>query len=338
MKFAFLALLFASALSHGAVVLQYHHVDTSTPPITSTDPALYREHLEYIESSDLEVVALTEIVNKPGRVDDKRIAITFDDAYDNLLENAIPELTKRGWPFTIFVATEYIGRNGYLSWQDLRDIEAAGGSIANHTHSHLHMIRMLEGETRQAWLDRLKAEIQKAQDLLEQNLEGPVKYIAYPYGEYNLDILNLIDELGYVGFGQQSGAIGLNTDQRYLPRFPLSGIYARVDLFKVKVHTQSLPAEVAYYPPQFEDNPPSMTLRFDSNPSLRLNQLRCYGPGGETHLEQTSEFEYVVTNQQPLPVARSRYNCTMPIAGSRHYYWFSQLWIRKKLDGSWYQE
>ena len=164
---------------------------------------------DYIANAGLKVVPLAELIAKPQIPNDNRVAITFDDAFNNLLGVAIPTLNDYGWPYTIFVATEFVGQNSYLSWDQLRDMEQNGGSIGNHTHSHLHMVRKLEGESHAEWLTRLEEEITRSQSLLEANLRNPQNHFACPYGEYNLEILELIDRLGFIGFGQQSGAIGI---------------------------------------------------------------------------------------------------------------------------------
>ena len=340
MKTLFLAicLILAAVTGHAAVVLQYHHVDTETPPSTSTSPEAFKQHLDYIANAGLKVVPLAELIAKPQIPNDNRVAITFDDAFNNLLSLAIPTLNDYGWPYTIFVATEFVGQNSYLSWDQLRDMEQNGGSIGNHTHSHLHMVRKLEGESHAEWLTRLEEEITRSQSLLEANLINPQKHFAYPYGEYNLEILELIDRLGFIGFGQQSGAIGDYSDKRLLPRYPLGGVYAGFNSFKVKAHTQAMPAEVAYVAPLIADNPPTFSFSFPNPEGLRLDALRCYGPGGETELESIADGGFKVINKTPLPVGRSRYNCTMPIKNSPHYYWLSQLWMQKRSDGSWYAE
>ncbi len=143
-------------LCQAAVVLQYHHIDNNTPPITSTSPEDFARHLEYIASAGLEVVPLADIAANQETTSDNRLAITFDDAYENLLTHAVPLLAERGWPFTIFVATQYVGQHGYLSWQALQQIETLGGTLANHTHSHLHMLRLAPNETEEMWLQRLE--------------------------------------------------------------------------------------------------------------------------------------------------------------------------------------
>jgi biofilm PGA synthesis lipoprotein PgaB len=332
-----LCFLLSGSFAHAAVVLQYHHMGDDTPAITSTSVEAFEAHLEHIANSDLIVVPLTEIVEQPFIANDKRIAITFDDAYANIFELGVPRLVARGWPFTVFVATEYLGLRDYFSWDDLRYIENHKGLVANHTHSHLHMLRKLPDESKDEWLKRLRLDIERAQTMLAANLKHPAKYLAYPYGEYDLDILQLISDMGYVGFGQQSGAIGKSSLMALLPRYPLSGSYADLESFKTKVMTQALPIDIQAISPLIKTNPPNLTLRFHANPDLRLEQLACYGPGGKTLLEQKSPTLFIASNQTPLGVGRSRYNCTMPIAGGA-FYWFSQLWIRKNPDGSWYPE
>ncbi|MFT4677511.1 MAG: biofilm PGA synthesis lipoprotein PgaB [Patiriisocius sp.] len=333
-----LTLLFGSVPVQAAVILQYHHIGSDSPAITSTTIAAFEQHLEYLENSGLRVVPLADIVTNPGPQIDNRVAITFDDAYDNIYQHAVPRLKAKGWPFSLFVATEYIEYNGYMTWEQLQDAEASGGSVANHTHSHLHLLRRLDGESKKSWLERIKKDIQKAQSLLKQHLKQPPKYLAYPYGEYDDDILNLITKMGYTAFGQQSGAVGSQSIASMLPRYPLSGAYEDLETFKTKVHTQALPVNVPTRTPLIKSNPPALLLEFPPSIELAFDQLNCYGPGGKASLNEVSPGHFEAINLLPLPVGRSRYNCTMPTGRAGEFYWFSQLWILKNPDGSWYPE
>ncbi|MEX0940950.1 MAG: hypothetical protein WD002_00225, partial [Pseudomonadales bacterium] len=71
---------------------------------------------------------------------------------------------------------------------------------------------------------------------------------------------------------------------------------------------------------------------------LRLGELVCYGPEGQIELNRVSSKRFIAQSTSPVPVGRSRYNCTMPVKASNRFYWFSQPWIRRKPDGSWYPE
>src|SRR6056297_2355727 len=102
----------ASAADHG-VILMYHHVAGDTPASTSVTPTQFRRHLDFIEDNDFDVVplqALLDAVYSGDSVPLNAVAITFDDAYVSVHSEALPELTSRGMPFTVFVATQAVDR------------------------------------------------------------------------------------------------------------------------------------------------------------------------------------------------------------------------------------
>lgn len=332
----------APARSAG-VVLQYHHVDTETPRITSTSPDEFRSHMAYLKSQDFVIWPLPRLVEtvRRGEPTPPRVAaITFDDAYDSIYSTAFPILQEYGWPFTIFVATEPViqDKPGYLNWAELKAMEDAGATIANHTHTHLHLLRrQSDDESDAEWLKRIGDDITTAQALLKENLDDAPKLFAYPYGEYDPAVIDLIERLGFVGFGQQSGAIGPDLRFSILPRFPFGGVYNNLEPFKTKVMTLPMPIETVIVNPMIDDDlTPSITLTFTQQ-DLRLHQLVCYTPGGGTAELERDGLAVKVINDKPVPVGRSRYNCTMPATDGR-FYWFSQLWIRKRDDGTWYPE
>lgn len=326
------------------IILQYHHVDENTPDVTSISPDQFEEHLQYLEDNDFVIWPLDRLINavRAGEpVPDKTVTITFDDAYLNIYENGFPLLRKRNWPFTMFVATGLIGSNDrvYMTWEQLAEMQGSGGLIANHTESHTHLLRKQKGETDAEWKSRIRSEIESAGEAIEENLGTSTNLFAYPYGEYNAEVLEIVEDLEYVGIGQQSGPIGKNSNFLALPRFPMSGNYSELESIKTKLLTLPLPVANSDVDPllPLSETRPSLTLRFIRD-GLRFNQLVCYGPSETTELTQTDDLEFVARAKNPVPVGRSRYNCTMPAASPGRFYWFSQLWIRRKPDGSWYPE
>lgn len=317
------------------VFLLYHHIDTTTPAITSTSPDDFEAHLDWLETHNFTVWPASKLVAglRAGSVPERTVAITFDDAYASLLEHAAPRLAARGWPFTLFVATDPIGQHGYLSWADLREMVKLGGELGNHTVSHAHLQRRLPGETPDAWKARVAAEIDGASAALHERLEVTPTLFAYPYGEYSAEVQAIVRAKGLVGFGQQSGAAGTRSDFTVLPRFSLSGPYGKdLDGFATKAHTLPLPVTSPLPEPVATEPRPTLTLRFE--PGFDLRQLGCFGPGGRMHVDLATAGQASITPVADLPPGRSRYNCTSPAAGGR-YYWFSQLWIMPGPDGAW---
>jgi poly-beta-1,6-N-acetyl-D-glucosamine N-deacetylase len=343
-RLCFLVLLiFPLQGQSSAVALLYHHVDDKTPFITSISPESFDAHLQYLNKNEFIVLPLDEIVTslQSGKeLPKKTIAITFDDAYINIYTTAFPMLKKLGYPFTIFVATNLVDTSGhYLTWEQLKEMSEHGALIANHTRSHTHLLRRLPNEEHNEWIQRVTDEIEGAQQQLEDHLGKVPKYFAYPYGEYNGEILELVKNLGYIGLGQQSGAIGVGSDFLSLPRYPMAGAYTGMAPFKTKVNTIPLPVHHPDIDPLITDGDlrPTLELNFTEG-KYRTSELTCYGPGGKLGIEKISNEKFMVHPVADVPVGRSRYNCTMPSYAGGRYHWFSQPWIRKEDDGSWYPE
>ena len=141
--FTCLAFLLVSPL-HAAVVLQYHHISTETPASTSTSPERFAMHLEYLDENGFEIVPLQDLVDQlaTGKpLPDRTVAITFDDGYISIYDTAWPLLKEKGWPFTVFVNSEPHDQEKplFMSWDQLRELHAAGATIANHSVSHPYL-------------------------------------------------------------------------------------------------------------------------------------------------------------------------------------------------------
>jgi peptidoglycan/xylan/chitin deacetylase (PgdA/CDA1 family) len=348
-----LALLVAprlQAADHAAILL-YHHVSDSTPASTSVSPAVFRRHLAFLAAGGYAVLPLSRILETladGGSLPDKAVAITFDDAYQSVLDVAAPLLKKRGWPFTVFVSTKAVdaGYHDYLSWDGLRRLLDTGAEIGNHSYSHAHLVRRLEGEASQHWHDRVAADIKRARQDLHQQLGVTSGMFSYPYGEYSADLQEVIAELGYFGIAQQSGAVGSGFDRLAVPRFPQATHYEDMQRFAISVNSRPLPVSNVAAEPRIQvaGETARHQFAFDVAPgAYRLAELACYNSSSGTRLTLTKRNDSGLTRvSMHLPewgAGRRKINCTAP---STHepgvYFWYSQLWLVKQADGTWYVE
>jgi len=327
------------APSH-AVILIYHHVSDDAPASTSVSPEIFEQHLNYLADNGFRVMDLPSVVNKlkiGEDLPDSVVILTFDDGYKSVYTEAFPRLKKRGWPFTVFVCPEDInkGRGPVVTWDQLREMSAAGATIASHGLRHDFMNRPRPDEESAVHLERLKLELIFAKKYLVDQKLTTADMVAYPYGEYSPGVQSEIEKLGWVAFGQQSGAIGPNSDFTCLPRFPMAGNFASLETFGDKV--SSLPM------------PTSMVNRMDPNldveasslvaPTLTLmlepGCLAAGTPGAFASGQGSIPCNWLdrdsgilqVRAPNPLPRGRSRYNVTAAVPGTRRFYWFSQVWI-----------
>ena len=325
-----------------AVILTYHHVAEETPHSTSIKPADFARQMQYLAEGPFAVIDLGEYLEARrtgAELPDYAVVVTFDDAYRSVLTTALPILESHGFPATVFVATDAVGTNDrlYLTWDELREMKARGISIANHSATHTHLIRLEPGESQADWRERITADITRAQSAIERELGDAPSWLAYPYGEFNKDVQEIVRELGYFGLAQHSGAAGPRSSPLAIPRYAIGGNYTGFDSFRTKARTLPLPVTS----PAREaldtgvTHEPTLELELAEG-NWRIEELACYGPGGRLPVS-VDGTRVTVSALQPVPVGRSRYNCTMPSMSGR-YYWYSQPWFRKRDDGTWYPE
>jgi peptidoglycan/xylan/chitin deacetylase (PgdA/CDA1 family) len=104
------------------------------------------------------------------------VSIAFDDNYLNQYVYAFPLLQQHGITGTFYVRTDKIGLSGYMTGDQLRDLESAGNEIGSHSHTH-HTFTLLS-----------ETEIRNECSLSKQLLvnEGLTVYnFAYPNGPTN---------------------------------------------------------------------------------------------------------------------------------------------------------
>ncbi len=340
---ALLPLSLSAASSPNAVILQYHHVSDTSPASTSVKPALFSQHLDYLEQNKFHVLPLTEVTDalrNSRPLPEKTVVITFDDAYKDIYTEAFPLLRKKGWPFTLFVSTGSVdkGYGNFLTWAQIGDMARHKATIANHTLNHDHLVEKKANENKKQWLRRVELDIVSTEARIKEKTGQAVRHFAWPYGETMPELRALITRLGFTGLGQHSGAASPLSDFADLPRFPMAASYASMDNFCLKVN--SLPLPVSQKAPTSSlvspDNPaPALTIHLNDG-HYQKAQLRCYASGqGEIPVRwlNNEKTQFTVQANNPLPVGRSRYNCTAPSISGKQYFWYSHPWLRLTAHG-----
>ena len=311
-----------------AAILLYHHVSSSTPASTSISPETFKSHMEYLETHHT-VVPLQDVVSaiqNNTTLPEKAVAITFDDGYANILDNAHPILAEMDFPYTVFINPNEIGVGPQqLTWEQVVAMHNDGVVFANHTLDHLHMLNGEQEMGERTWLDTVWQNVESAEQKIADRLDISLKYLAFPFGEYNTALANKLEAEGYVGFGQHSGAVGPNSDMQALPRFPAAGPYANLATLKTKLNSLAMPVtHTTHQNPRMTQrrltSPISLTIDSDD---VRLSQVNCFFSGKpiETNIEGNV---LTFSVNEMLPVGRSRVNCTAPSnTQAGRYYWYS---------------
>jgi len=216
--------------TEGLLGLMYHAVES--PPLFHSHRGLYVEpswlerQLRELATDGVAFISLTEWTErkpKPGR----QAFVTFDDAFLDLRENALPVLNRLGVFAVTYVVADRIG--GTNAWDadsgaqirplmdraDLLAWQAAGQEIGSHGMTHVHLTRVP--------LAQARAEIFDSRKKLEDLAGRPVRHFCYPYGDLNPAIRDLVGEAGYAtATTTEPGLNGPDVDPLRLRRFPAS--------------------------------------------------------------------------------------------------------------------
>jgi peptidoglycan/xylan/chitin deacetylase (PgdA/CDA1 family) len=208
-----------------ALVLTYHAVERGPAPLC-VDPGLFAEHLDTILASGARVVTVRGLAAalREGTLSRPTVAITFDDGFASVAENAAPLLVERGLAATVFcVAGRVGGRSNWpsarpgtftsdlASERELSDLAAHGIEIGAHGLHHEPLIVHDERV--------LRDEILHARALLEERLEVTVESFAYPYGAAPSPMARrLVAETYRTACTTTLGRVGPGSDPHALPR------------------------------------------------------------------------------------------------------------------------
>jgi len=180
----------------------------------------------------------------------------------------------------------------------------------------------------------------KSEQIIKEKTGQNWRYFAYPYGEFTPAIQQWIEEYNFVGFSQQSGAVGLTSDLTIIPRFPASQPYDKLASLRDKLNSLSLAITLDQQHQQtiYPVNKLTSVAFSVQSEDFNKGQLSCYVSGiGKQKVVWRGEDSFTIDFSAPLPTGRVRCNCTAPsISEPGRYYWYSKPWFILKEGGQWY--
>jgi peptidoglycan/xylan/chitin deacetylase (PgdA/CDA1 family) len=297
----------------------YHRFNESKYPSTNIQMDIFKQQIEIIEDSNYKF-------NNPSEFEKmfstpkikKEILITIDDAFLSFYQEAWPFLKKNKIPFILFVSTEPVGKKGYMSWSQIREVESEDFAfIGHHSHTHDYLIN----ETN----DQFISDIEKANKIFLKELGYIPNLFSYPFGEYSKFMRNYVSENFKFAFGQHSGVIDLNKDKFELPRFPINEKYGELKRFKSIINYFPLEYKEIFPEEKYlsqENNPPKFQVKFFKE-QKNLDNINCYSNEGnkwEKSKTNFSNYTLTIKFREPFMPRRGRINCSLNDNGK--WRWF----------------
>ena len=310
----------------GILSLMYHRFNENKYPSTNIKMDVFRNQIDIIKNLNYDFYDpkfLIEEFDKPKN--NKKILITIDDGFKSFYNEAWPFLKKNKIPFILFVSTEPVGKNGYMNWDEIKEIENSEyGYIGHHSHTHEYLIDMSESE----FID----DIETSTKIFKNKLGYSPLIFSYPFGEYSLYMKQYIKDNFKIAFGQHSGVIDINKDKFELPRFPINEKYGELKRFKSLINYS--PLEYKLLRPEEKklnsnDNPPKLIIQFFEK-QKNIKNINCYSNDGGNWKKSDLKFDgttMTIIFKEPFIPRRGRINCSLNDEGK--WRWFgTQFTIR----------
>ena len=304
---------------YGIIAIMYHRFDENKYPSTNIKMIDFKEHLNLIKLEGLNFVNPSNFQSELNlNKKDRKVLITIDDGFLSFYKSAWPILKKEKIPFILFVNTREVGSNGYMTWEQIKEISKEDFvHIGNHSHSHEYLIDFDSKE--------IISDIKKSIIIFKKELGDNSEFFSYPFGEYSLAFKKIVKDLGFkYAFGQHSGVIDETKDFFELPRFPINEKYGETDRFKIILKT--IPFKYKKITPDEKyinnnSNPPKISIEF-FNKLSNFNSLNCFSNEDntwrKTNIELVNDNILKINLVAPFTTERGRVNCSLRENGG---YW-----------------
>ncbi len=303
----------------GILSIMYHRFNENSYPSTNIKMKIFKEHIEIIKNSSFKFHNPKNFEKKYDIPKlNKEILITIDDGFESFYTEAWPYLKENKIPFILFVSTEAVGKRGYMTWKQIKEIESNNFAFIGH-HSHTHEY-LIDASNEEFILD-----IEKANQIFLKELGYIPNLFSYPFGEYSKFMKDYISKNFKFAFGQHSGVIDLNKDKYELPRFPINEKYGELKRFKSIInyfpleYKKMLPEEKQLFR---NTNPPQFQVEFFKQ-QKNLKKINCYSNEGDVWKKSKVNFSnYTLTIEfrEPFKPRRGRINCSLNDNGK--WRWF----------------
>lgn len=173
---------------HSVPILMYHSIsdaDDARHPYfqTTTSPARFAEQMRFLRDNGYSAIRLTQVrsfFEQHRNGISKPVVITFDDGYRDFYTQAYPVLAKFGLTANMFLPTSYISDQGAsfngiecLTWNEVRELDAAGIEFGSHTVTHPKL--------KELGPDEIEQELRRSKETIEDKLGTRVASFSYPF-------------------------------------------------------------------------------------------------------------------------------------------------------------
>ena len=203
---AFAGWILTAEVPAGFPILEYHMVKEDAPPKAKpyvVPPEDFAAQLDYLLAEGYTTITPQDYARaRKGKQElpEKPVILSFDDGYEDNYRVILPMLEERGMKAVFYVVTNDIGLPGYMTWDNLFDMERRGMEIGSHTANHIPLTELPP--------EKQRDELRLSKLMLEWKGMKTIYSFSYPNGAYDAGIVAMLQEEEYLT--AVTGDAGLN--------------------------------------------------------------------------------------------------------------------------------
>lgn len=218
-------------------VLLYHSInnDNSNLSLRSNE---FEKHMVYLKKKNFKTTNFNQLKKNEG----KKIIITFDDGYKDLMINVLPILKKYGFTATCFIVTDLLGskntwdrnKSNYfekelMNKNDILEWISNGMFIGSHSHNHQDLTLLTN--------DAITNQLEKSKKILENITGNEIISFSYPYGKVNKKVYDVTKKIFNVAVTTNRGRYDPDShDSHLIPRIDMG---KKLSIFKILLKIQT---------------------------------------------------------------------------------------------------
>jgi peptidoglycan/xylan/chitin deacetylase (PgdA/CDA1 family) len=294
-----------------AIVFCYHRFEENPGRDgLGIKPSEFEQQMQTLKDKGITVVSMDDFLawrRGEKNIPNPSAVISIDDGYLSGYQVAWPILKKFGYPFTMYIYTDYVkggpksgGKS--MTWEQIAEMRDAGVDIASHTVSHSNL-RAKQGKSEEQYHQWLENELGASKKMLEEKLGIKVRTLAYPYGNYNDEVKKVAMENGYEAaftvYGQHLHRTG---DPATIGRYAITSTNPKIFASAVNfAGSAATGADVSIAPaPGVLTVPMQGETISDPRPEIKIN-LASFGKVDPKTVEmRISGFGLVPANYDPV--------------------------------------